>query len=283
MDIPLAQIIPPLVLLRMVDREVVEYLELCDSIQAHGFYKPLLVRPSLRRLGFYEIMDGLHRYTAAVDLNLEVAPCTVREATDEEALVFMLEANAVQKPTTPSEYAAHLRRLVRLNPDVTLAGLSRIVHKSPRWITNTLLLTRLGENEQKVVDRGEISLESAYLLARTPKERRKELTQLALSLPTDAFKIVAAKAIREAREAARVGRLNSAFQVEFQTRSWLRSLRQVRHELEHEEQMIELLHAEGCKTMVDGWRAALKWVLHLDKDSIEMQKALFNRRQRGDT
>lgn len=283
MDIPLTQIIPPRVLLRLVDREVVEYLELCDSLRDNGFLHPLLVRPSRLRPGFYEIINGLHRYSAAVDIGLESVPCTVRDVSDEEALVLALESNAVQRPTTPSEYAAHLRRLIRLNPDITLAGLSRIVHKSPRWITSTLLLSRLSEDEQKMVDRGEISLDSAYMLARTPRARRKELAQLAIALPTHAFKIIAAKAIREAREAARLGHLNSAFQAEFKPRSWLRSLKQVRQEAEREEKMIEILHAEGCDTMVDGWRAALKWVLHLDTKSIELQKALFESRQRGDT
>ena len=36
--------------------------------------------------------------------------------------------------------------------------------------------------------------------------------------------------------------------------------------------------AEQCKTLTDAWQAALAWVLHLDRESIEAQRqAVMNR------
>ena len=49
--IPLDQIVEPWVVLRVVNRESVEYLELRDSIAQQGLLNSICVRPSPRRPG----------------------------------------------------------------------------------------------------------------------------------------------------------------------------------------------------------------------------------------
>ena len=50
-EIPLDQIVEPWVVLRIVNRESVEYLELRDSIAHQGLLNSICVRPSPRRPG----------------------------------------------------------------------------------------------------------------------------------------------------------------------------------------------------------------------------------------
>ena len=84
-SIPLDQIIEPWVVLRAVNRESVEYLELRDSLAAVGPLNSICVRPSPRRPGDYEVVDGLYRHTAAVELRMPALPCIIKHnLTDED-------------------------------------------------------------------------------------------------------------------------------------------------------------------------------------------------------
>ena len=86
-QIPFGQIIEPWVVLRVVNRESVEYLELRDSLAVVGPLNSICVRPSVRRPGHYEVVDGLYRYTAACELRLPALPCIVKHnLTDDDVL-----------------------------------------------------------------------------------------------------------------------------------------------------------------------------------------------------
>ena len=74
--IPLDQIIEPWVVLRVVNRESIEYLELRDSLAAVGPLNSICVRPSVRRPGYHEVVDGLYRFTAAGELRLPACPAS---------------------------------------------------------------------------------------------------------------------------------------------------------------------------------------------------------------
>jgi len=100
--IPLVEIVEPWVILRPVNRGSVEYLELRDSLAAVGFLNSICVRPSKRKPGKVEVVDGLYRYTAAKELDLPAAPCIVKyNLTDQDVLAAQIQANALRPETTP--------------------------------------------------------------------------------------------------------------------------------------------------------------------------------------
>ena len=76
-DIPIDSIIEPRTVLRLVDKDSVEYLELRDSIEAEGFWNSIAVRPA-KDEGNYEIIDGLYRHTCARELGLKSIPCIIK-------------------------------------------------------------------------------------------------------------------------------------------------------------------------------------------------------------
>ena len=138
--IPLDQIVEPWAVLRVVNRESTEYLELRDSIAKQGLLNSICVRPSLRRPGYYEVVDGLYRYTAACELRLLALPCVVKHnLTDEDVLAIQIQANALRPETTAIEYARQIKRIMaaitaRQGRDATLADVSNVIHKNPAWI-----------------------------------------------------------------------------------------------------------------------------------------------------
>lgn len=278
-DIPITQITLPKTLLRLVDTQSVEYLELTDSVRAHGVLHPILVR---KRNGRWEIIDGLHRFTASREVGLETVPCKVIEATDEEAMLLTIQLNAVTKETLPCEYASVLRQYLKLNPDLTIAGLSRRVNKSPAWIAGCLSLTYLSEQMQTMVNRGEMPLQSAYLLAKIPKHWRDRFVDHARVLTSREFRPMAIDAIRQWHDSVRQGRLERSYPDTFKARTYLKTLSEIRHEHDVEEAAMRAILGKDLKTALEGWRAAILWVLHIDDAGLLEQRRRFSRYSRGD-
>ena len=76
--------------------------ELVDSIRVHGVLSPLLARP--KREG-YELVSGHRRRLAAQKLGLPTVPVLVREMTDDEAVILMVDSNLQRENLLPSEKA----------------------------------------------------------------------------------------------------------------------------------------------------------------------------------
>ena len=275
--IPLAEIIEPWVILRVVNRESVEYLELRDSIAAQGLLNSICVRPSPRRPGYYEVVDGLYRRTAAVELRLPALPCVVKHGlTDEAVLAIQIQANALRPETTVVEYARQIKRIMdaiaaRENRDATLAGVSNLIHKSPEWIRQQLGLLELRRDIQKAVERGEIPLQSAYMLAKLPRTRQVQFIDLAKTAPAREVAPLIAGLVKRIQEDARQGKLHD-FCRDFEPVAYLRPLKEVLAEYREHRLGGLTVTTAGCKTPVDGWYLALQWALRLDEESVREQR-----------
>ena len=75
---------------------------LCESIAQYGVLSPLLAR--LVEDG-YEIVSGHRRRAAALRLGLDKLPVLVREMTDDEAVILMVDSNIQRENLLPSEKA----------------------------------------------------------------------------------------------------------------------------------------------------------------------------------
>ncbi len=272
-DLPVEQLVEPWILLRPVCRHSVEFLEMKDSIEAGGFLNSISVRPCKRRPGLFEIIDGMYRWTCAQQLCLETMPAIIKHGvTDDEVLALQIQANAVRPETKPCEFAQQLKRIQRANPGITLAKLAVMVSKRPTWISERLGLLNLSKDHQKMVDRGEICLRSAYMLAKIPPRFRKQYTDNAKTMPGKEFCALAAGVIKQFREAIRQGRLDTFFMDEFEPQPHLRTLRTLQEERQNHLAGPIIVAAEDCKTPLDGWNAALQWVMHLDQQSVKEQE-----------
>ena len=77
--------------------------QLVESIKERGILVPGLARP--REEGGYELISGHRRKRAAELAGLVEMPVEIREMTDDEAVIAMVDANLQREETLPSEKA----------------------------------------------------------------------------------------------------------------------------------------------------------------------------------
>ena len=77
--------------------------QLVDSIRENGILNPVIVRPDLN--GDYEMISGHRRLHAAGIVGLQKIPAIVKEMSDDEAIIKMVDANIQREEILPSERA----------------------------------------------------------------------------------------------------------------------------------------------------------------------------------
>ena len=77
--------------------------DLVESIRVNGILSPVLVRPDGE--DSYEMISGHRRMHAAKIVGLTMIPAIVREMSDDEAIVYMVDSNIQREELLPSEKA----------------------------------------------------------------------------------------------------------------------------------------------------------------------------------
>ena len=77
--------------------------ELVESIKANGVLSPVIVRPDDE--GTYEMISGHRRMHAAQKAGLTTIPAIVKQMTNDEAVILMVDANIQREEILPSERA----------------------------------------------------------------------------------------------------------------------------------------------------------------------------------
>lgn len=80
---------------------------LVDSIRENGILNPVIVRPD--QSGNYEMISGHRRLHAAGIVGLQKIPAIVKEMSDDEAIIKMVDANIQREEILPSERAFSLK------------------------------------------------------------------------------------------------------------------------------------------------------------------------------
>ena len=80
-----------------------EMKRLIESVKKFGTITPALARPLPK--GGYELISGHRRLAACQVLEIETMPVIVREMTDDEAVIAMVDANLQREHILPSEKA----------------------------------------------------------------------------------------------------------------------------------------------------------------------------------
>ena len=80
-----------------------ELLNLEKSIKENGILNPTIVRK--KDNGRYEMISGHRRKFASNRIGLEKIPCIIKDLTDEEATIYMVDSNLQREELLPSEKA----------------------------------------------------------------------------------------------------------------------------------------------------------------------------------
>jgi len=78
-------------------------MEMVDSVKQYGVLVPALVRP--KPDGGYEMVAGHRRKLACELAGTDTIPCIVRELTDDESTIIMVDSNLQREQLLPSEKA----------------------------------------------------------------------------------------------------------------------------------------------------------------------------------
>lgn len=168
-------------------REDAALSELMESIRTHGVLSPLLARPKGEG---YELVSGHRRRLAAQKLGLKTVPVLVREMSDDEAVILMVDSNLQRENLLPSEKAfAYKMKLeamkhqgkatsAQVAPKLTTELIGNEVGISKDMVKRYIRLTNLVPPLLQMVDDGRIAFSPAVELSYLARDEQAELWDL---------------------------------------------------------------------------------------------------------
>lgn len=169
-------------------------LEMADSIRQYGVLVPGMVRP--KEGGGYEMVSGHRRKMGSELAQKATMPCLVRNLTDDEAIIIMVDSNLQRESILPSEKAfAYKMKLAAMKrqghrTDLTSAPLEpksfarsneELAAQSPdsraqiqRYIRLTYLIPPLLD----MVDEGRIAMRPAVEVSYLPENEQTTLHEM---------------------------------------------------------------------------------------------------------
>ena len=170
---------------KVVDDEKMQ--DLIESISESGVLTPVLIRPD--RNDGYEMISGHRRMHAAQKAGLITIPAIVREMTDDEAVIAMVDANIQREELLPSEkafaYKMKLEAMKRQGSrtDLTLSQnetklrsdeiLSKQVGESRAQVQRYIRLTELIPDLLELVDKKRLNFTIAVDISYIPQDVQK--------------------------------------------------------------------------------------------------------------
>lgn len=125
--------------------------EMAESVKQYGVLVPTLVRPKPE--GGYEMVAG-HRRKKAADLaGLVEIPCIVRQLTDDEATIIMVDSNLQREQILPSEKAfAYKMKLDAMKRQGQRTDLTcePVAHKLKGMKSRDVLAEQVGESKDQI-------------------------------------------------------------------------------------------------------------------------------------
>ena len=155
-------------------KEDEEMAQLMRSIADAGVLSPALARPLPD--GGYELISGHRRLAACKALGMDAMPVIVRDLTDEEAVITMVDSNLQREHILPSEKAFAYKMKMdalkhqgrtsgQVGPKWSITEIAESTSDSERQIKRYIRLTHLIPDILKLVDEGKIALTPAVELS----------------------------------------------------------------------------------------------------------------------
>ena len=164
--------------------------EMVESVKQYGVLLPALVRPKVD--GGYEMVSGHRRKRASEIAGCEI-PCIVRELTDDEATIIMVDSNLQRETILPSEKAfAYKMKLdamkrqgqrndLTLSPVATKLDTASELGKksgdSRDQVFRFIRLTNLVPELLDMVDEGKVAMRPAVELSYLSEEEQRSLVE----------------------------------------------------------------------------------------------------------
>ncbi|MCL2426967.1 MAG: ParB/RepB/Spo0J family partition protein, partial [Oscillospiraceae bacterium] len=165
-----------------------DFNKLMESIKENGVLMPAIARP---KGDSYELISGHRRKAVCEKLGIDTMPVIVREMTDEQSIIYMVDSNVQRENILPSEKAfAYKMKMDALKRQGQRSDLTStpVVSKlrtdetvglesgeSREQVRRYIRLTELNPQLLKLVDEGKIGLRPAVELSFLTKPHQKLL------------------------------------------------------------------------------------------------------------
>ena len=162
-----------------------EMKTMTESVKQFGVLTPLIARIDID--GGYEIISGHRRHYAAKLAGLETVPVIVREMSDDEAIIMMVDANLQRENILPSERAFAYRMKLEAIKHQGKNASSQIETKlrsdqivaneagdSRAQVQRYIRLTELIPEILAMLDNGQIKFNPAVELSYLAKEEHRD-------------------------------------------------------------------------------------------------------------
>ena len=166
-----------------------------DSVKLNGVVVPAIVRP--RAEGGYEIVAGHRRKLASERAGFTDMPCIVRNLTDDEAIIQLVDSNAQREDVLPSErakaYKMRLEAIKRTAGRPPRQAQENVPNNSANFrsddevgnvdgisgdtVRNIISLNNLVPELMQMVDDKKISLTPAYQIAALTEPEQRILLE----------------------------------------------------------------------------------------------------------
>lgn len=169
---------------KVMEDEEMERLK--ESIRESGVLIPALARPTEDG---YELISGHRRLAACRALGMSTMPVIVRNLTDEEAIITMVDSNLQREHILPSEKAFAYKMKMdalkhqgrtsgQVGPKWSITEIAESTSDSERQIKRYIRLTNLIPDILKLVDEGRIALTPAVELSYLNSHEQNALYQI---------------------------------------------------------------------------------------------------------
>lgn len=168
-------------------------MDMAESVKQYGVLVPALVRE--KKGGGYEMIAGHRRKMASELAEKKEMPCIVRNLTDDEAILIMVDSNLQREKILPSEKAfAYKMKLEAMNRQAgrpSKNNLTPVVSDCNGMRTNEVLAKQVGESRETIrrfirltelipsildlVDDSKIAMRPAVELSYLPKDQQEIL------------------------------------------------------------------------------------------------------------
>ena len=163
-----------------------EMEQMVESVRERGVLSPVLVRPMPD--GGYQMVSGHRRKFASELAELPTVPCIVRELTDDEAIIIMVDSNLQREQVLPSEKAFAYKmkvealrhqgkRSVQPGQKSSRGAVAENAGESETQVQRYIRLTNLEKPLLALVDEGRIAFTPAVELSYLNQREQLDLLE----------------------------------------------------------------------------------------------------------
>lgn len=151
--------------------------EMVESVKLYGILVPAIARE--RAEGGYELISGHRRHHAATLAGLETMPVMIKDCSDDEATVIMVDANIQREDISISEKAKAYRMKYDAMKHQGIAGgttldeMSEAAGESSKTIQRLICLSNLSDEYLELIDNKKLGIAQGLDLSYIPEEHRE--------------------------------------------------------------------------------------------------------------